>query len=232
MDNDNYEHGIDENEIMNNDIAAAMGFSGFGTQDKGRKSRAAPSSPRLEPAPKRTKFDQEEISNDNMNPNAPAFVSQAASTASTASSTTDSNAHNSQNTSTTTITSTVNHPTNINAHTSANLIPASILSTSNTLPPRPPPQNHPQQQHNRNRNNNNRNNQRNNRRGNHRDNQYNEPWVAPSGRVFSPQELRDYAQGKIKNEKGDTVYFKPSFIDPDPWAALRQKKAEEENTTD
>jgi hypothetical protein len=43
-----------------------------------------------------------------------------------------------------------------------------------------------------------------------------------TGISFTHQELNDLRFGKV-NEKGDLVYFKPSFVDLDPWAKLKGK---------
>jgi hypothetical protein len=43
-----------------------------------------------------------------------------------------------------------------------------------------------------------------------------------TGISFTRRELYQYAQGQKKNEKGDVVFFRPSFIDEDPWKHLRQ----------
>ncbi|GAD95271.1 predicted protein [Paecilomyces variotii No. 5] len=44
------------------------------------------------------------------------------------------------------------------------------------------------------------------------------PYEAPNGTVLSQKDLRRLAAG-VKKENGDTVYFRPSFIE-DPWAGL------------
>lgn len=45
-----------------------------------------------------------------------------------------------------------------------------------------------------------------------------------TGISFTRQELFDYEHGRKTNEKGHVVFFKPSFVDEDPWKALRNKK--------
>lgn len=45
-----------------------------------------------------------------------------------------------------------------------------------------------------------------------------------SGISFTRQELNELRNGK-RNEKGDVVFFQPSFVDPDPWAGLKKKAA-------
>ena len=45
-----------------------------------------------------------------------------------------------------------------------------------------------------------------------------------TGISFTRQELWEYGQGRKTNEKGDVVFFRPSFLDEDPWKALRKKK--------
>lgn len=42
-----------------------------------------------------------------------------------------------------------------------------------------------------------------------------------SGVSFTRQELYELRTGK-KNERGDLVFFQPSFVDSDPWAAVRR----------
>jgi hypothetical protein len=42
-----------------------------------------------------------------------------------------------------------------------------------------------------------------------------------SGVSFSRQELFELRNGK-QNEKGDLVFFQPSFVDPNPWAVVRR----------
>ncbi|KAJ9361428.1 hypothetical protein DTO280E4_3902 [Paecilomyces variotii] len=55
--------------------------------------------------------------------------------------------------------------------------------------------------------------------GNYNDNEKGNFYETPSGTVLSPGELRRLAAG-VKNENGDTVFFRPSFIE-DPWAGLK-----------
>jgi len=55
--------------------------------------------------------------------------------------------------------------------------------------------------------------------GNYNDNEKGDFYEAPSGTILSPGELRRLAAG-VKNENGDTVFFRPSFIE-DPWAGLK-----------
>ncbi len=38
------------------------------------------------------------------------------------------------------------------------------------------------------------------------------------------QDLFAYGQGKRTNEQGDIVFFRPSFLDVDPWKAVRNKR--------
>ena len=45
-----------------------------------------------------------------------------------------------------------------------------------------------------------------------------------TGISFTRQELWEYGQGRKTNEKGDVVFFRPSFLEEDPWKALRKKK--------
>jgi len=42
-----------------------------------------------------------------------------------------------------------------------------------------------------------------------------------SGISLTRQELSELRNGK-KNEKGDLVYFQPSFVDPNPWSGLKK----------
>lgn len=44
-----------------------------------------------------------------------------------------------------------------------------------------------------------------------------------TGISFTRQQLLEYGQGGKTNEKGDVVFFRPSFLDDDPWQALRNK---------
>ncbi|KAJ9295601.1 hypothetical protein DTO271G3_6057 [Paecilomyces variotii] len=55
--------------------------------------------------------------------------------------------------------------------------------------------------------------------GNYNDNEKGDSYAAPNGTVLSPGELRRLAAG-VKKENGDTVFFRPSFIE-DPWAGLK-----------
>jgi hypothetical protein len=41
-----------------------------------------------------------------------------------------------------------------------------------------------------------------------------------TGISFTSQELNEMKQGK-RNEKGDLVFFQPSFVDEDPWKELK-----------
>jgi hypothetical protein len=43
-----------------------------------------------------------------------------------------------------------------------------------------------------------------------------------TGISYTKQELEEWARGKI-NGQGDKVYFKPGFVDDDPWSRLRKK---------
>jgi hypothetical protein len=45
-----------------------------------------------------------------------------------------------------------------------------------------------------------------------------------TGISFTRQELYEYSQGRKTNEMGDVVFFRPSFVDEDPWKGLRNKK--------
>lgn len=45
-----------------------------------------------------------------------------------------------------------------------------------------------------------------------------------TGISFTRQELYEYGQGRKTNERGDVVFFRPSFVDEDPWRTLKNKK--------
>ena len=45
-----------------------------------------------------------------------------------------------------------------------------------------------------------------------------------TGATLTRPELETLARGEKTNARGDPVYFKPSFIDPDPWAIFRKKR--------
>jgi hypothetical protein len=45
-----------------------------------------------------------------------------------------------------------------------------------------------------------------------------------TGISFTRQQLYEYGQGQKTNEKGDVVFFRASFVDEDPWKALRDRK--------
>jgi hypothetical protein len=36
--------------------------------------------------------------------------------------------------------------------------------------------------------------------------------------------LDQLARGEKRNDRGDRIFFKPSFIDPDPWRRVRELK--------
>ncbi|OCT47192.1 hypothetical protein CLCR_02693 [Cladophialophora carrionii] len=41
-----------------------------------------------------------------------------------------------------------------------------------------------------------------------------------TGISYTKQELDEWSRGKL-NDQGDKVYFKPGFVDADPWSRLR-----------
>jgi hypothetical protein len=45
-------------------------------------------------------------------------------------------------------------------------------------------------------------------------------WVAPNGDYYSPEQLKTYAEGTVKNENGDKIFFRPEFVEDDPWAGM------------
>jgi hypothetical protein len=45
-----------------------------------------------------------------------------------------------------------------------------------------------------------------------------------TGISFTRQQIFEYGQGRKTNEKGDVVFFRPSFLDEDPWKGLRNKQ--------
>jgi len=45
-----------------------------------------------------------------------------------------------------------------------------------------------------------------------------------TGISFTRQDLFEYGQGRKTNEKGDVVFFRPSFLNEDLWKGLRSKK--------
>ncbi|KIW66104.1 hypothetical protein PV04_08308 [Phialophora macrospora] len=52
-----------------------------------------------------------------------------------------------------------------------------------------------------------------------------------TGISFTKQELDEWARGKI-NEQGDKVYFKPGFVDDDPWSRLRKNPDTKSSNTE
>jgi hypothetical protein len=42
-----------------------------------------------------------------------------------------------------------------------------------------------------------------------------------SGISLSHREIDEYASGRKTNEKGDVVFFRPSYVDEDPWKSIR-----------
>lgn len=45
-----------------------------------------------------------------------------------------------------------------------------------------------------------------------------------TGISVTRQDLFEYGQGKRTSEHGDIMYFRPSFLDEDPWNAPRKKR--------
>ncbi|KAJ9610764.1 hypothetical protein H2200_005541 [Cladophialophora chaetospira] len=55
-------------------------------------------------------------------------------------------------------------------------------------------------------------------------NQYAYAFTSPQTEIaYTRQELQELMNGKV-NERGDKVYFKPGFVDEDPWSRLRKKE--------
>ena len=50
---------------------------------------------------------------------------------------------------------------------------------------------------------------------------YTNPMIGIS---FTRQELFEYGQGRKTNAKGDVLFFKPSFVEDNPWSALLRNK--------
>lgn len=57
---------------------------------------------------------------------------------------------------------------------------------------------------------------------------YETDYTSPSGQVFTTKDLNELRFG-VKNERGDTVFFKPSFIE-DPWVAAKESKEKKEES--
>ncbi|ETI25470.1 hypothetical protein G647_02243, partial [Cladophialophora carrionii CBS 160.54] len=47
-----------------------------------------------------------------------------------------------------------------------------------------------------------------------------------TGISYTNQELDEWSRGKL-NDQGDKVYFKPGFVDADPWSRLRAGRRDE-----
>ena len=112
-----------------------------------------------------------------------------------------------------------NRANNTSSFPHSNLIPSSILPpppASSSLPPKPPPSDfqtqEPQPHHNDTK---------------MLQQQQGEPstsasrisWTSPAGVEYTHQHLQDLSRGRVKNERGDTVFFRQSFLE-DPWAGF------------